>query len=299
MPVFCIVCHNPLVHFGPKDAYNYCLCRTCRTLQLSPMPDENELEAAYQQYYATAGQTEEINDPGYWETAGQAYRQDLLQTLLEHGINGPIVDFGAGWGHLCALLIARGFDCKGVEVSEQMAGHARKEGLPVTQGSFEALRCFQPVNAVLMCAVFEHLSNHRAWLLRFNSVLANGGHLITLHPTAACYTLLGNLLRLGMKGRELPELHGSFCPPWHTALFSLQAMEILARQTGFSLIDIRPASQGNVGGPTGLLQQALGAVNRVGYRVLGNRWPLVTAHVFVLKKVAAAGPPGTDRQTAP
>ena len=233
----CIVCQNPFVRFGPKDTYNYYLCPTCRTLQLSPMPDEKSLEAAYQQYYATAGQTEEINDPGYWETAGAAYRQDLLQTLLDHGISGSIVDFGAGWGHLCELLIARGFDCKGVEVSEQMAGYARKKGLPVIQGSFEALGRARPVNAVLMCAVFEHLSNHRAWLLRFNSVLCDGGHLITLHPTAACYTLLGNILRLGRKNRELPELHGSFCPPWHTALFSLQAMEILAGAAGLVVVE--------------------------------------------------------------
>jgi SAM-dependent methyltransferase len=280
----CIVCQTALCYFGPKNEYHFYRCPECGTLQLFPMPDEKGLAAAYANLYATAGQTREINDPDYWKSAGYAYRKDIFQTIDDHEIKGLVIDFGAGWGHLCELLIKNRHDCRGVEISSAMAAYAGNKGLPVVQGSFEVLHKFSDINAIVMCAVFEHLTNHRDCLRRFYNLLPEGGHVITLHPTAACYTLAGNLIRLGRKDRQLPELHGSFCPPWHTALFSLKAMEILASDTGFKLTDIRPASQGNVGGPTGIIQQALGFVNRAGFRIMGNHWPLITSHVFVLKK---------------
>ena len=290
----CFVCNGELSLFGPRQRYAYYRCTKCATLQLFPMPDEAYLKKAYADLYATAGQTDEINDPDYWAVAGQAYREDILKAVNANKITGPLVDFGAGWGHLCELLIKNGLDCTGVEVSHEMSSHAIRQGLAIRQGSYEALKKEVAENrsgleAILMCAVFEHLTDHYTWLKRFNRLLPEKGYIVTLHPTAACYTLAGYIFRLWHTKRELPEFHGSFCPPWHTALFSLQAMNIMAERTGFKIIDIRPVSQGDVGGITGLVQQALGFVNRIGCFLLGNKWPLVTTHIFVLQKIRHLG----------
>jgi len=249
------------------------------------MPDEKHLESAYEELYSSAGQTEEINDPEYWGTAGEAYRKDLLYAVTAHGLSGQMVDFGAGWGHLCEMLIENGLNCKGVEVSSEMSAYGKSRGLPIVQGSFDALKKMENISHIVMCAVFELLTDHHQWLRRFNGLLPIGGTIVSLHPTAACYSLVSTMVRLGKRNKELPELHGSFSPPWHTAFFSLKAMEIIAGKNGFKVVDILPASQGNVGGVTGYIQQALGLVNRIGWRVMGRRWPLVTTHIFVLKKI--------------
>ena len=283
----CTVCHGELALFGPRLDYEYHICTSCKTLQLFPMPDEQQLETAYAQQYATAGQTEEFSDPNHWRSVGDPYRKDILRALVDHKITGSLVEFGAGWGHLCEMLIGNGFTCRGVELSPQMAAYGQKNGLPIFTGGFELIQqpAFQDVSAIVMCAVFEHLSNHHEWMQRFNRRLPMGGALVTLHPTAACYTLLGKLFRFGDRHKELPELHGSFTPPWHTALFSLKAMEIIAEQHGFQVVDIRPASQGRLGGLIGFVQRCLGLSNRIGWFVFGRHWPLVTTHVFVLRKV--------------
>ncbi len=36
----------------------------------------------------------------------------------------------------------------------------------------------------------------------------------------------------------------------------------------------------------GVLQRCLEAVNRVGWAIVGTKWPLFTSHIFVFRKVA-------------
>ena len=286
MSASCIACGGKLMLFGPRLNYEYHICTSCGTLQLFPMPVEEDLLVAYSTEYSSAKQTEESNDPDWWDAAGRPYRKAILNTLIDHSISGLILDFGAGWGHLCEMLIEHGFDCRGIEPSSEMAEYCQRKGVPVDQGGLELVeRDPKDVSAIVLCAVFEHLVNHNSYLSRFNSLLPRGGVVVTLHPTAACYTLIGKLARLGNRRRELPELHGSFSPPWHTALFSLEAMEIMAHKNGFQLIEIRPVPQGRVGGLVGSVQICLEKVNRIGWSLMGLRWPLITTHTFVLRKV--------------
>jgi ubiquinone/menaquinone biosynthesis C-methylase UbiE len=286
----CIACNGELTLFGPRLNYEYYICVSCATLQLFPMPDQRILEVAYSQQYASANQVAEFTDPNKYQIAGESYRRDILRTLIDYNISGLIIDFGSGWGHLCEMLIENGFNCRGVELSLEMSSYCKQKGLPVQQGGFELVEIAnENISAIVMCAVFEHLTNHQTWLQRFNRILPIDGSIITLHPTAACFTLISKLIRFWNRQKELPELHGCFSPPWHTALFSLEAMEIVARQNGFRLIEIRPASQGRSGGLIGLTQRCLEIVNRIGWSMVGLRWPLITTHIFVLRKARDLG----------
>ena len=282
----CIACSDPLRPFGSRLTYLYAECTTCRTLQLVPMPNAAALEAAYADHYTEVPQSPEFGDPDRWAAAGAPYRQDLLRTVIERRVQGPIVDVGAGWGHLCSLLQAHGFECSGVEPSTVMAAYCHRQGLPVIQGGLEMIEASKgPAGALLLCAVFEHLTEHEAWLTRARAVLRDDGYLITLQPTASCYRLLAQLVRFRNRRRELPEFHGTFAPPWHTALFSIKGMYLLAARSGFQIVEVRPASQGKAGGWFGTAQRLLGAVNQIGARIVGPQWPLVTSHIFVLRKV--------------
>jgi hypothetical protein len=281
----CIACEGDLRFFGQRLNYDYYICSTCGTLQLFPMPNEKELREAYAKEYASSGHTEEFEDPERWRLVARTYHQSILNALVDHGISDLIIDYGAGWGHLCEMLIDYGFDCRGVEMSKDMVNYCQKKGLLVEHGDLEVLeKSHEEISAIVMCAVFEHLVNHHAWLTRVHGILSSNGFLVTLHPTAACYNLLGRLMRLGNLQRPLPELHGSFTPPWHTALFSIDATKMLAEKNGFELLEIRPAPQGRIGGFLGCVQVSLEIVNKVGWHLLGETWPLVTTHIFVMRK---------------
>ena len=115
-------------------------------------------------------------------------------------------------------------------------------------------------------------------------LLAPHGLFITLQPTAPFADLMGRVVRFGNVRAPLPALHQFFCPPWHTVFFSLDGMKQLMAKHGFELLDIHPAPQGRMPGVMGLAQRVLETINRVGWRLMGRSWPLLTAHTFVFRK---------------
>jgi SAM-dependent methyltransferase len=283
----CLVCQGDFTLFGPCSGYTYYRCRACGTIQLSPMPDEAELVKAYETEYVAGAYKEQFAGPEWWRRASRTYCASIVQLLKDRGVNGLVVDYGAGWGHLVDMMIQNGFDARGIELSQREVTYAQQRGLPVQQGDLSVLRGAQgQISAITMVAVFEHLVNHAAFLSAVHNLLKDDGLFITMHPTAAMFNLLGNIVRFGDKTKELPDLAGSMTAPWHTVLFSIDGTEQFVSRQGFQLLEIRPAPQGRLGGLLGLVQVSLELVNKIGWRVFGTRWPLLTTHIFVFRKVS-------------
>jgi hypothetical protein len=55
---------------------------------------------------------------------------------------------------------------------------------------------------------------------------------------------------------------------------------------GFEFLEIRPAPQGRGRGIVDVAQAGLGVVNRLGWNLLGRKWPLLTSHIIVLRKAS-------------
>jgi SAM-dependent methyltransferase len=280
----CVVCHGELTLFGPHSNYTYCRCPDCGTIQLSPMPDKEEMARAYETEYA-----EQKLDPEVWRRASRPYYDSIIRVLSDYRVKGLVVDYGAAKGHLVERMIQSGFNARGVELSKDEAAYAQQHGLPVQQGDLNSLSEVEgQVAALTMSAVFEHLLDHAAVLSAVHSLLTDDGLFITMHPTAGSANLFGNLLRFGDKHKPLPGLAGVIDAPWHTVLFSIDGTEQLLSQQGFRVLEIRPAPQGRLGGIRGLVQILLEQVNKLGWGVMRTRWPLVTTHIFVCQKVAQA-----------
>jgi len=67
-----------------------------------------------------------------------SYPDELVDDLVVLAGGGPVLDIGTGTGKAARLLAARGIDVLGVEVDVLMAEVARRHGLAVEVGSFEA-----------------------------------------------------------------------------------------------------------------------------------------------------------------
>jgi SAM-dependent methyltransferase len=247
--------------FGRRLGYEYSLCASCGTIQLDPMPDEVSLKKAYISEYANAGHYE--GNPEVCRRVSRTYYRSILRTLWDYGVQGPVLDYGSGWGGLTDLLIRNSIKCEGVEISRDVVTYCKEKGLPVEHGDITTLEGMRFATLVL-CTVFEHLIEHEAFLTRANQLLQEGGLLVTLQPTALFANFMGRVLRLGSLDAPLPEMHQAFCPPWHTAFFSFEGMRRLMSRHGFKLIEIRPAPQGRVGGVMTILQLSVETVNRVG-----------------------------------
>jgi SAM-dependent methyltransferase len=308
-----MICDGELKFLGPRRGelkatalpreYKYYVCHNCGTIQLNPMPTPEEMAVLYQDCYLSENNMERSTSPETWKEASRTYNESILKELRRHVIGGPVLDFGAGYGFLCQLLNKNGYECTGVELSDQRLVYCRQNNMPVQKGGPEVFHHKQGLSAVLMCAVFEHLSAHLEFLKQASKGLGEGGIIITLHPTSKVFRLLAFLLRFGMSRRELPHLAGAFAPPWHTMFVSISGMKLLAERAGLQVCNIRPAPQGRLEGVLGFIQACLEAINRIGWLFFGAHWPLHTSHIFVLKRRgspvqttanADAGPIGTD-----
>lgn len=284
----CIVCQHRIVPFGPCDGYTYFQCERCGTIQLWPMPDQAEVEQRYKQEFVAGKHTEaDFRGPDWWRTASRTYIKAMIKALTDYGVKGVVVDYGAGWGHLVEGLIENGFEARGLELSDAEVAYAQGRNLPVEQKSLTDVQGMDgKVAAITMSAVFEHFVDHDAIVSTVHRLLADNGIFVTMHPTATFFRLLGNIVRFGDKRKNLPPLLATFIPPWHTALFSISGTEQLIARHGFQLLSVRPAPQGRLGGLLGLVQVSLELVNKVGWFFLKTRWPLLTTHIFVFRKIS-------------
>lgn len=283
----CLVCKRDIVLFGPCQGYEYHLCRACGSIQLWPIPSRAEVEAAYRSTYVAGKLNEKTAfSPEWWGKASRPYVDAIIRVLKDHRVHGPVLDYGAGWGHLVDGLIKGGFDAQGLELSEKEVAYGRARELPIRQEHLTEVQGLDgALSAITMSAVFEHFVDHSAMLQSVHRLLKSDGLFVTMHPTAAFYRMLGTIFRFGDRRRELPELAGAFTPPWHTVLFSVGGTDQFISRHGFRLLEIRPAPLGRLGGILGLIQISLEWVNKVGWALLGKRWPLVTTHIFVFQKV--------------
>jgi 2-polyprenyl-3-methyl-5-hydroxy-6-metoxy-1,4-benzoquinol methylase len=242
---------------------------------------------AYQSVYASGKHNERYADPDWYRGVSERLRSTIVQTLMDYRLSGSVVDCGAGWGFLVERMIQEGYQARGVEFSQDQVAYARERGLPVQPGGLCSLAAENgQVSIITMMHVLEHLVNHAHVLSTAHRLLQDDGLLITMHPTVTFFNLLGNIARLNDKRKDLPYLGGMFAAPWHTALFSTGATEQLFSRNGFRLLEIRPSPETRLGGLTSLAQIVLDMANGVGWPLLGTRWPLVTCHVFVFRKVS-------------
>jgi SAM-dependent methyltransferase len=185
---------------------------------------------------------------------------------------------------MCRYLGSAGYDYLGIDYPSASLEYCRQEGLRVRAATLEDLALEERrFSAVVMITVFEHLQNHSETLHSIRRVLQPGGLLLVLIPTAGLFGRLAKMIRWIRNTEEIPAMNTTFCPPWHTVIFSVAGMHQLLTANGFEQVRIRPSPSGSGSGLVGLVQKAATLVAQTGFSLFGTRWPLVLNHLFVYR----------------
>jgi len=174
---FAPTCHRPRAY---GDLYR---CRECATVQQPSLPDGVELVDLYR----------EMSDSDYLaEERGRRLTSNWLLDLVERRrAPGRLLEIGCGHGLLLDEARRRGWEVRGLELSERSAKHGRdRYELDIREEPFEALGneedgCW---DAVLMIDVLEHLDDPRAAIERIRKLLAPGGVLCVVTPDPGALT---------------------------------------------------------------------------------------------------------------
>lgn len=237
----CIVCggqESRLVHSvrypdqGYPGQFDMRCCLGCGLLFNSPRLLDSAIEAFYGGGYYVFQERE----------ADAVARVSLLlsQTLgvaSQYVASRELLEVGCAKGYLLALLKARGWQVRGLELSTEAAAFARSRfGLEVFTGTLQAwLRSadFRPAPLILSTDVVEHVTEPSSFVAALHQALLPGGWLVLGTPNAdSDHRVAAGSRWLGFN-------------PFHIWLFSRANLSRLLEQAGFEVVEAYTYTNGD------------------------------------------------------
>jgi 2-polyprenyl-3-methyl-5-hydroxy-6-metoxy-1,4-benzoquinol methylase len=220
----CILCHAieyKTIH--QRNQYRYFRCLNCKLVSLYPRPTLQMLKEYYRNYLPD--KPEDINK---WEAMIRPVvtkAADLINFGSRTG-GKKMLDVGCGYGFLLKEMKARGWDAKGLEVSQTGREYARRNlNIPIYSEPMENLGL--PANTfdvVTLLYVIEHIFNPLSLLSEINRVLKPEGLILIRWPHSTPVVKI-----LGPFSKKLDLYH----TPYHLYDFSPKTIERMLLLTGF------------------------------------------------------------------
>jgi SAM-dependent methyltransferase len=215
-----------------KDGFEILRCPSCGLLFRAVLPTPAELGEIYGEAYfsSAAGDT---RGPGYADYVGdepahRALARRRLDALARHARPGCLLDVGAAAGFFVDEAVRRGWDARGVDVSEAMAGWGRRRlGVRIeTAALADAGVAAASLDAVTMWDYLEHSLDPLADLRRAAEALRPAGVLALSTGDAA-----SAVARLSGRRWHL------LTPRHHTFFFTVPTLRLLLVRAGFELLE--------------------------------------------------------------
>jgi SAM-dependent methyltransferase len=216
-------------------------CPSCTLVWQRFVPDD----ALYKIVYSWIDVGLERQDTLEWSESAVEEILLVLHLLDRSPSEVSVLDFGMGWGRWARLARALGCNASGTEPVDELAEHARENGVRVLELDGLADAAFQFVNSE---QVFEHLVDPRRPLRRLAGALADDGWLKISVPQGN-----GIEARLRKGDWSAPRrTAGSLvavAPLDHVNCFTTRALEALGEQAGLArqTLPARPVLASTVG----------------------------------------------------
>ncbi len=220
--------------FQGVDCYHV-KCRICGLIYVNPRPKREHLRTFYPpHYFHGSGYVGGLSDSGYPTRFDSIL--DTIQSSMVY--NSALLEVGCADALFLSKALERGWQVKGVEISDYAARYARENRhVDVVTGTLEQVRfCKESFGCVYMGDVLEHLPLPKESLAIAWQVLCHRGVLVIECPLFynSLYgkvSHLGLLIRLKIIGRA----HMMEGPPRHLYEFIPSTLEKLLVLSGYEI----------------------------------------------------------------
>lgn len=226
----CHICGAEARFFMKKDGFDEYICNRCDFSFVYPQPEaewlKNEVYSLESGYQANKNKDLSI-------LKEDKVSKKILDFLSKTKPNGNLLDVGSSSGQFMYWARERDFDPKGVEINKRTADIAQSNGLDVYEGVLEDAP-FERGNfdAVFIGDVIEHVNDPRSLIKASEEMLKPDGLLIISTPNVDCFWSRSTLILY--KLFKIPWT--SATPPHHLSQFSVNNLNMLMKEAGFSLI---------------------------------------------------------------
>lgn len=229
----CPVCNADSYFLMFKEEYPLFECQKCSLVFVFPQPSEKFLreevysfESGYQ-----SGKEEDLSkfplNPRWTKILDET---DFLGKGLK------ILDVGCSVGDFLYEAKKRGHETFGVEMNYRTFSIAKKNGLNVLNSTIEEANFGEKVfDVIFLGDIIEHVKDPKKFVDSCKRVLKNGGVVIVRTPNLDCFWSRSTLLL--WKNFNMP--WSSVTPPHHLSQFSINNLNLLFKDFGFSVLKVR------------------------------------------------------------
>lgn len=209
-------------------------CKKCGFFYANPRLERKTEEDYYRKHY------HEIQGKDYWyEGRIDVFRRSLRE-IGRFLKKGKLIDVGCGMGYFMDLARTKGWEVKGVEISDFGVGYARENlALDVSKGDLkDAGFETEYFDAATMWNVLDQVYDPKANLIELNRILKKGGYLFVRVPNLYLHLKLFKLYnynRLKIVFRGIANVPLVF----HLYPFDKNSIRNLLESTGFSNVLVK------------------------------------------------------------
>lgn len=232
----CPVCASPTQtqfrglyddRYGYPELFALQTCRACGHQHLQAQFTPSDLTRLYTQYYPRGDFAIE-SFAAEQETSGFSawLRGDRASAFRWVPRNVRVLDIGCGVGQTLAYHRNRGCDAIGVEADANVQPIAKRFGLDIRQGIFDAsLFPAASFDYVTLDQVAEHVTDPNALMQGVAHVLKPGGTVVITTPNAKGFGAW-------LFGRRWLNWHA----PYHLQFYTTRSMTLVANRAGLKLV---------------------------------------------------------------
>lgn len=232
----CLLCDRPLRLIGEdftgKEIYR---CDQCDYLMTPPANADTAAELYDDpQYFDGWGSNLEF-DYDRFEPSVHQQVNEYLDFLKTYTTGQSLLDVGTGSGLLLRKARERGYEVEGTDLSKHVSETVpARVGIPIHQGTIEAIDFPRTYDVITMLHVLEHTTNPLSTIKRAREILSDGGFLIVVVPNYRSLDtrIKDALSKLKLKSRPYKHLALGH----HNFVFSIRSLEVLGQKAGLRVV---------------------------------------------------------------
>ncbi len=213
--------------FLTKEDFHICECLNCGLLYTMPRPDKDKIGDYYksEEYYS-----HQENKKGFIPKVYERVKKTNLKhkyQLASKGINvGTLLDIGCGVGDFLHTAETHGWDCIGVEPSEDAKAIAQKrmKGKIISSEELETLSDGS-FDLITMWHVLEHVDDLKWQIAQLQRLVKSSGRVVIALPNYKSYD-----------GQYYKELWAAYDVPRHLNHFNRNTLAKMFKTSGLELI---------------------------------------------------------------
>jgi len=238
---FCPVCsskkiENSFINFddryGQPDLFTLAKCKKCSAYYLLDPVSSTDIGKLYKKYYPSLnippGQGSKIQKilSVAKPLLHLVKKIDATETLISRVKNdSSVLDVGCGYyPRLKNEIDDKNLDWEGLEIDEKLVKTINSAGLVCHQGSLASFRSSKKYDYILMSQVIEHQLQLKEAMEKVAKLLKKGGKCLILTPNTDNLSIINDV-------KSWIHWH----TPYHTVLFNLKSMSVLAGINKFKI----------------------------------------------------------------